>query len=200
MSMCSVPFLKDKTIPSEWNENDKERLRNEITFNYAIFLKNFLKCANVQYDYKNDIFRVIEENNQLLNLTNNDLKIIFSVFKEVYCLNGSIGDAPWKNAKPRNKEDEEFLAIMRKAKTNIDVKKNGKQTIDSIIMGVTTKHPSYNLINVWDLTIWQLMTTHSKMYKNDSSYYTQIGIYTGNIDTKKNKIEPNELSWSSRDY
>lgn len=201
MTMCSIPSYGDKPIPEEWSEAEKIKLQNEITMSYAVFLHTFVKCDDVQYNPTGNEFRLVfngEENTYLI-LYESDMKIIFSAFKDIYCLSGSSDNIPWKNAKPRNKEDEEFLAIMRNAKMKIDAKKNGKHTIDSIIMGITAKHQSYNLFNIWDLTMWQLMETHSKMYGIDNAYFTKIGIYTGNIDTKKNKIEANELSWSTRD-
>lgn len=198
MTYCAIPSYKDKPIPKEWSELEKEKLNNEIVLSYAAFLHKFVKCDSVQYDQSNKLFRIVNgKNYEVLN--DKDMGAIFEAFKEVYCLSGSKDNVPWKDAKPRNKEDEEFLAIMRKAKAKIDEKKNGKHTIDSIILGVTSKHQSYNMFNIWGLTMWQLMETHSKMYGIDNAYFTKIGIYTGNIDTKKAKIEANELGWSTRD-
>lgn len=198
MGLCSISSYGDKPIPEEWSEAEKLKLNNEIVMSYAVFLHTFVRCDDIQYDSVKKEFRLIFNENPHIALSEEDMKIIFSAFREIYCLGGS-DNVPWKNAKPRNKEDEEFLAIMRKAKMKIDAKKNGKHTIDSIIMGVTAKHQSYNLFNIWNLTIWQLMETHSKMYGIDNAYFTKIGIYTGNIDTKKNNINPAELGWSTRD-
>lgn len=198
MTMCSIPSYANKPVPEDWSEAEKEKLNNEIIFAYAVFLKTFVKCDEIQYDRLSKEFR-LSLGDDKIRLSDSDMKKIFSEFKIIYCIGNSEENVPWKNAKPRNKEDEEFLAIMRAAKMKIDEKKNGKFTIDSIAMGVATKHYSYNLFNIWDLTMWQLMETHSKMYENDNSYFTKIGIYTGSIDTKKNKINPSELSWSTRD-
>ena len=198
MTMCSIPSYGDKPIPEEWSDADKEQLNNEIVFSYAVFLKTFVKCNDVQYNPQKKEFVLVVDDNYIV-LNDSDINKIFEVFRETYALGNGKDNVPWSNAKPRNKEDEEFLRVMRQAKMKIDAKKNGKHTIDSIIMGVTAKHQSYNLFNIWDLTMWQLMETHSKMYGIDNAYFTKLGIYTGNIDTKKSKIEPNELSWSVRD-
>ena len=155
-------------------------------------------CYVVRYDEKENEFLVILGESYVV-LNADDMNEIFNSFKEIYCIVTN-QKQPFADAKPRNAADEEFLAIIRKAQNNINRKKNGIHTIDSVIMGVTSKTGSnYNLANVWDLTVWQLMEVNSIMHKDDSAYFTKIGIYTGNIDAKKAKIESKDLDWTVRE-
>lgn len=200
MSLCAITTYIDKPIPQEWSEIEKQKIKNDIVFSYAIFFKTFVKCDDVQYIPTENEFRLLfHKDGSHIALSESDIKQIFVAFREIYCMGNPQDNVPWKDAKPRNKEDEEFLAIMREMQMKVDRKKNGEYTIDSIIMGVSAISSTYNLFNIWDLKMWQLMNTHSRMNKKDSIHYTRTGIVAGTIDTKKNNINPSELSWSIRD-
>ena len=156
----------------------------------------FVECDNIQYDHEANEF-LLTVGETMVILKEQDVNDVFAAFKEIYSLGG--GKVAFADAKPKTKEHEDFLAVIRKAQAKIDRKKNGEHTVDSILIGVTSKHPSYNLLNIWDLTVWQLMETYSVLHKIDGAYFTKIGIYTGNIDMKKSKITNKELDWSIRD-
>lgn len=196
MSLCSVSAYNKNDVPSGFSEDEIHKLNEQMVFNTAIFLKEFVLCDNIQYNPQDNEYR-IGNNNEFIALNKEDMNEIFSAFREIYSLSGE--KVAFADAKPKTKEHEEFLAVIRKAQANIDRKKNGERTIDGIIMGVTSKHPSYNLTNIWDLTMWQLMETYTTLHKIDNAYFTKIGIYTGNIDMKKSKITNKELDWSVRD-
>lgn len=196
LHFCSISGFKDNQ-PSDLNQLEIEKLNKEMMFNYAIFLHEFVQCDNVQYDAMSEEFR-IKNNLEEIILSNTEMNELFDNFREIYCLGDSGGKDLFEGAKPITEEGKKDLAFFRKAAAKINAKHDGNHTIDSIVMGITAKHPSYNLLNIFDLTVWQLMKTHSTMYKVDDVYFTKIGIYTGNIDTKKSKIKPKELDWSTR--
>lgn len=196
MFLCSVSAYKDKEIPHDMSDQEKEQLNNQMLLHKAIFLKEFVLCEDVQYS-NNGFYRLVFKNKSVIDLSNDDMNLIFTAFREIYCLSG--GKVAFEDAKPATERGKKFLEMMRKGKASIDAKKSGNHTIDSIIMGVTSKHSSYNLLNIWDLTMWQLMQTHNIMYKIDGAYFYKIGVYTGNIDTEKSKTTARELDWSSRD-
>lgn len=199
ITMCSVPRIKKNVNTSEI---DNEKAVCQFLMLYSMFFETFVRCEKVQVDILKEEIRLVLPDNTNVILNDSDIEKIFSVFNKIYCLDGYTDGKGelWNNAKARNKEDEEFLKVMRSAQHKINMKNNGEQTIDSLILGVTARHNSYNLLNIWELTIWQLIRTNAKLQKIDDSYYTQIGIYTGNIDVKKNKIKNHELSWSVKDY
>ena len=198
MSLCSIASYNENEVPDNFSEAELRQLKNDMILNKAVFIKEFVKCDDVRYDEKENEFLVILGESYVV-LNADDMSEIFNSFKEIYCIVTN-QKQPFADAKPRNAADEEFLAIIRKAQNNINRKKNGIHTIDSVIMGVTSKTGSnYNLANVWDLTVWQLMEVNSIMHKDDSAYFTKIGIYTGNIDAKKAKIESKDLDWTVRE-
>lgn len=192
--LTGISLFKEKELPDDMTDQEIEQIHKNMIMNYAIFLKTFVKCDNVQYDNVNNQFRIFNDN-EIIILTNDELNILFDDFKNIYFL---AGEEPFADAKPITERGKELLDIFRKAKVKVDAKKNGVMTIDSVIMGVTAKHPSYNLFNIWGLTMWQLMQTHNTLYQIDDIYFINIGIYTGNIDTKKMKTKPEELRWSVR--
>ena len=196
LHLCGISGFKNNQ-PSGLSQLEIEKLNKEIILNYAIFLHEFVQCDSVQYDVISKEFR-IKNNSDEFTLSDNEMNELFDNFREIYCLGDSSGKDLFENAKPITEEGKQDLDFFRKAAAKINSQQNGSHTIDSIIMGITAKHPSYNLLNIFDLTIWQLIKTHSAMYKMDDIYFTKIGIYTGNIDTQKSKIKPKELDWSTR--
>lgn len=199
MSLCSIASYNKKNIPGELSQKELQELDNKITFNIALFLKEFVKCDNVGYNNQTNEYILMFNEEENLVLSNDDLDEVFNSFKEIYCISNN-QKVPFSNLKPHNEEDEKFLDIMRMAQNNINRKENGVHTIDSVIMGITSKSGSnYNLFNIWGLTIWQLMEVNSVMHKDDNAYFTKVGIYTGNIDVKKSKIKPKDLDCSVRD-
>jgi len=196
LRLCSTASYKDN-IPINLNNIELEKLNKEIVLSYAIFLHEFVMCDRVQYNERNKEFIIFNKEKDII-LSENEMNILFDNFKQIYCLGNPKEDKLFSGAKPITEKGKELLEIFRKATAKVNSAKSGVHTIDSIIMGVTSKHPSYNLLNIFELTMWQLMKTHSAMYKNDSIYFTNIGVYTGNIDTKKSKIKPEELDWSVR--
>lgn len=199
LTLCSTPSLKNEINLKDFEDSQKEEIKRQIDFSYAIFLNTMIKCKTIQYSQTDSRFRIVDDSGDIIELSDRDINTIFSSFKEVYCLAG--GNKKSKTeAKPITKEGEEVLRILQEAQRKVDEKNNGVVAIDSIILGVTSKEGSpYNLFNVWDLTIWQLHQVHNRMYKNDNIFFYNLGVYTGNIDTKKSKMKNRDLNWSCRD-
>lgn len=194
ISLCGISGYKMAELP-EMNAIEQIVFNKQMDLKIAIFLNEFVKQDNIQYDESTDEFIVIVGKSET-RLTRADIDKVFENFREIYCLTG--GKQPFNEAKPITDEGKELLEIFRKAQVKIDTKKNGNVTMGSIMLGVSVKHPSINLINIKEYTVWQLMQTHSWLYKVDDVYFTKLGIYTGNIDTKKANIKPEELNWSGR--
>ena len=195
-SLCSISSLKSDNKPKNLTEEEEKDFFEKRTLKIAIFIREFIECENVQYDSRKEVF-IISNGNEITELSSKDIDDIFDDFKDIYCLAG--GKPLFEGAKPITEKGKDVLEKFRAATEKVNRKNNGVHTIDSIIMGITAKHQSYNFINIWNLTMWQLMKTHSAMYKNDNIYFTNIGIYTGNIDSTKMKMKQKELDWSIRD-
>ncbi len=178
-----------------------EAVQKQLLISYAIFISLVIVCDKVQYVQETSCFRIYN-GEEMIDLSDKDMDIIMQAFKEVYCLTGGSGKSSKMidNAKPVTEQGKKDIEIFKQAMAKIDASRNGITTIDSMIAGIAAKTGSpYNYFNIWNLTVWQLFSVHAHMYKEQNIYFTNIGIYTGNIDTKENKIKPKDMSWSCRD-
>ncbi len=73
----------------------------------------------------------------------------------------------------RNKRDRPS----RKTATNLQ----------SIVSGIAWKSGSINLLNITDLTIYQIYDGYYRLHTIDDCNHTFTGIYSGAIDSKKNQ-------------
>ena len=64
-----------------------------------------------------------------------------------------------------------------------------------IINGVCSQGIGYTLFNVWDLKIYQLMAQYYGVEQDKNNRYIMESIYHGVWDTKKNKINYNDIHW-----
>lgn len=178
--------------PSNLTEKEEKEYKNQIELFRAAFLKLFVMCDNVQSLGDSNYRLVIGED--FVSISEDELYMIFDAFREIYYL--SSGKQPFADLVAKTERGKKGLEMFRKAKAADNARQHGEHTIWGIILGVATHSHSYNLLNIWDLKMWQLMKTHSQMFKNDNIYFTKLAIYTGNMDTSKNKIKPKELDWS----
>lgn len=198
LTLCAISGYKDNKELQELTGQEKELLDKQLIISYAIFLNKFVRCDNIQYhDEDNSFDLIFNEDNHVITLSEQELYKIIDEFRYIYCLSSK--NKYFSDAKPITEEGQKMLEMFRIAKEKVESSKNGNVTIDSIILGVCSKIGSpYNLFNIWGLTIWQLFEVHSKLHKNDNIYFTNIGIYTGNIDVEKAKFKSSDLNWSCR--
>lgn len=149
-------------------------------------LKEFLVCDNIDYQYNFKEF-VVFYNNDLISLNDEDLECIFNILQEMYQI--SI------------KEDEEITgspeavaAYKELMEFEAQCKKKKAITLESIIEAVSSKHPSYNLFNIWDLTIYQLFRTYKRIELIDMCSEINHWSYSGFIDIKK--LNKDEIHWA----
>ena len=199
LDLCAISSLKDSEKYKELEKD--EAVQKQIVFSYAVFINLVLACDKVQYVQDTNCFRIYV-GEKMIDLSEEDMNIIMNNFKEIYCLTGgSNGNKRLiDEAKPITEQGKKDVEIFKQAIAKVDATKNGVTTIDSMIAGIASKTGSpYNYFNIWDLTVWQLFSVHAHMYKEQNIYFTNIGIYTGNINAKENKIKPKDMSWSCRD-
>lgn len=92
---------------------------------------------------------------------------------------------------PGNEKAKEFIKRLKKNKRNAQKNTKSEFTLVDIISGIKWKSgESYK--NVFGLTMYQLYDGLSRLQIIDDYDNTMLGIYTGNIDTKNNKIK---LNW-----
>jgi hypothetical protein len=101
------------------------------------------------------------------------------------------------------KDEPEYKPANDLAKKMIEmIKKNAKgrpkpketMNLHSIINGLAWKSPSINLLNIFDLTVYQLYQGFYTTDNIDNYHHTLTGIYAGTVDGKNIKLS--DLHWA----
>lgn len=186
--------IKDRMI------DDIENLYDLICTNYEfnIWFKEFLSTFTYldwEFGKFNDF--IANKDGKRIRLTEDKFDDLMSLIKTMYSVNRN------KN-KVNNDELDPYLAIDEEAKklaeefaefekeNNKNKNKNGI-TLNGIINGICSKGIGYNLFNIWDLTMYQLMAIYNGIEQLNNYEYIMTSIYSGVYDTKKLKI--NDIHW-----
>lgn len=94
--------------------------------------------------------------------------------------------------KPGNERAKKFMEKLKLSKQNI--KKPEIINLHSIISGVAWKSNNTNIINIFDLTIYQLYDAYHRLENIDNYHYTLSGLYAGTVDGKN--INLSNITWS----
>lgn len=107
------------------------------------------------------------------------------------------------NKVPEHSEKDEFNPANSKAKEFIDKimgdrankpQKKPVSNLHSLISGLSWKSPSINILSISNLTIYQFYDGYYRMENIDHYNNIMNGIYSGNVDSTKIKIQDN--SWT----
>ena len=93
-------------------------------------------------------------------------------------------------------EMAELLKEFEEAEAKVSKDSGNEITITSIIEAVCVKHPSLNLMTVWDYTMYQFMKTFYRIEQIDSAKNIMTGIYSGCIESKK--IDLKKYHWAKK--
>ena len=89
-----------------------------------------------------------------------------------------------KNLKIKNKIAEKLLEKMKKGESQ--KKKNDEKTsMANIISSLSSHHQSLNIVNIWNLTVYQLYDQFSKTRINDTYKISSRSISIGGDKDKK---------------
>lgn len=92
---------------------------------------------------------------------------VLNVIQQICCINDD-DEEDIENMKFKNKRAREIYEKMRKAAKKKKAEKNDSVdfTLPNIISAVSNRHPTINPINVWKLTIFQLLDAFNRMQVN----------------------------------
>ena len=93
---------------------------------------------------------------------------------------------------PGNERARKFMEKLKLSKQNF--KKPEIMNLHSIISGVAWKSNNMNIIDIFDLTVYQLYDAYHRLENIDNYHYTLSGIYAGNVDSKN--INMSKITWS----
>jgi hypothetical protein len=93
---------------------------------------------------------------------------------------------------PGNERAKKFIEALKKKKKN---KPKIPQDYDilSIVSGLAWKSPNINILNVWELTIYQLYDGYYRLELINNYDNTMHGLYAGTVD--KDSVDLKKLSW-----
>jgi len=92
-----------------------------------------------------------------------------------------------------NEQAAELMKFLEEERKN---KPKPKETVNlhSIISGLAWKAQGLNILNLFDLTMYQLYDGFKRLERIDNYFFTLSGIYSGNVDGKK--INFHNIHWT----
>lgn len=121
-----------------------------------------------------------------VHINRDNYEDVLDVIKAMYCLDET------KRESDRDDIDEEMRELLlefEEEEAKVKAAKGSKLTLVSIIDGISNKHNSINLLNIWDYRIYQIMHTYYILNKIDNEDRLMTAIYSGTIDSKKAELE-----------
>jgi hypothetical protein len=145
-------------------------------------------------------FIAYDENKKRYRMTEDKFDGFMNIFKKMYSINRSKLEST-VNIDPNLAMDEETRKLAEEfaefEKENESKNKNGNITLMGIISGVCSKGRGYTFFNIWDLKMYQLMGLYYGIEKDENYGYIMGSIYAGVWDTKKNKLNMEDIHWAT---
>lgn len=170
-------------IRSEYMNLDEKSKEDISIYNIMVFDKflidsllctlNFFFEDEIIYDTKNRVFILfngtVDDNNRKTPTgmihENNYNEIIDIILQRV---NVDKKKDEHKNLKVKNKTAERLLKKMKKAKKEAEKKEDKKMEIGNLTSSISAHSKTLNILNIWDLTIFQLYDQFTRMRYEDS--------------------------------
>lgn len=189
-------------IRSEYMNLDEKSKEDISIYNIMVFDKflidsllctlNFFFEDEIIYDTKKRVFILfngtVDDNNRKTPTgmihENNYNEIIDIILQRV---NVDKKKDEHKNLKVKNKTAEKLLKKMKKAKKEAEKKEDKKMEIGNLISSISAHSKTLNILNIWDLTIFQLYDQFARM-RNDDLYMinsTSVSVW----GDKENKFD-----------
>lgn len=189
-------------IRSEYMNLDEKSKEDISIYNIMVFDKflidsllctlNFFFEDEIIYDTKKRVFILfngtVDDNNRKTPTgmihKNNYNEIIDIILQRV---NVDKKKDEHKNLKVKNKTAEKLLKKMKKAKKETEKKEDKKMEIGNLISSISAHSKTLNILNIWDLTIFQLYDQFARM-RNDDLYMinsTSVSVW----GDKENKFD-----------
>lgn len=104
------------------------------------------------------------------------------VCSEMYCLKKPKEDV---KTKAKTKYGEDLLKEFMEEEKKINRFKEASVTLQSIVFSICSRNGSnYNMFNIMDLKMYQLIKIYYHMIQSDSYFYTLASVYNGKMEAK----------------
>ena len=146
-------------------------------------------------------FVAYDSDKKRIRLTEKKFDGFMELMRQIYSVSrGNKSKSKFYPSMAVNKDEEtrqilESLAeAERKARSK---KKKGNVTLSSIINQLSAKENPYSLLNIWDLTVYQLMMQYYGTEQNENYHYIINSVYAGVFDLKKSGTSLESIFWAN---
>ena len=180
-------LLDAEELQINYNQISKEDIDSLSIFNLILIQPvlrellmealSFFICENIVFDSTHFCYLVLDDEDNCVDFINDEnYQPIQTAIKKINCID-SEDDTPKKFKGKKAKKIFERCQSGSKA-FNQTKKVDKNMSLDNIISSVCIQHNSYNLLNIWDLTIYQLYDQFARL----------------NI---KNQVDISSLKWAA---
>jgi hypothetical protein len=163
--------------------------------NFSVgFIKalEFLFRENVSFGYTDsEAFFYLGGIEDKRYITKNNIELIQAVVRVANQV--KVADEEEEQYNPADEQARKIIEEMLARRKN-KPKPKPTMNLHSIISGLASKSSSINHLNVGDLSIYQLYDNFYRLEVIENYHYTLVGIYTGNVDSKK--INFKNIHWT----
>lgn len=150
---------------------------------------NFFVEDTVEYSVDNNVFAtysgaVDKENNQIITgyiHRDNYYDFVDLILQRINVSK----EITVENTKVKNKTAEKILAKLQKGAKAKKQKSDKKMELGNIISSLSSHHNSINIVNVWDLTVYQLYDQFTRQRYDDSYNITSMSVAAWGDKDKK---------------
>lgn len=181
---------------ADYEQHNNLQVLFAICYHDQIFRETLMKAfeyifqekAQLGYD-DSEVFFYFGDIAENRKIDSDKLEFIQHVVRKMSFIASSKG----QDYDPANSKAKQMIdMILRNKKKRPQIKET--MNFHSIISGMAWKSKDMNILNIFDLTVYQLYQGFRVIENIDNHHFTLTGIYTGNIDSKN--INLAKLHWA----
>ena len=174
----------------------------DILLSYPHYNQMFIEFLNTftYLEWKNGEWNdfVAYDSDIRYRINENRFNGLMQLVKKMYVVNrGEKSDNSEIDISMATSEEAKELAkeFIEFDKENNNQKSKKGITLMGVINGICSQGIGYSMFNIWDLKIYQLMSQYFGVEQSKNYEYIMESVYHGVWDTKKNKINYNDIHW-----
>ena len=188
----NIPHLRDKPVSNFDILFANCAYSPDLWSRVKIGLELLFKEEAHMSDVGENVYFYFSEDSEKRHITSENFEYIQSLL----IIANNIKIESEEEYNPANAKAAELIKRLEAGKQYVSRKKKQIVSLSSKISGLAWKSNSINMINIWDLNIYQFYDALFKVEQIDNYLFTLQGIYSGNVDGKKIKL--NDLHWGNK--
>ena len=170
-------------------------------FEFNNWFKEFLNTFTyMEWEFgKFDDFVAYNSDKKRVRLTKEKFDGLMDLIRQIYSVSrGSKTKSKFDPSKAVDEETRKIVEELAEAERKVNSKKKkGNVTLTSIINQLGVKPNPYSLLNIWDLTVYQLMMQYHAVEQNENYEHILNSIYAGVYDLKKSGTSLESIFWAN---